>query len=358
MKKFLLTLLIIIIVTIIGGLLYYKNSIGPVSNSDKDVEFEVSENDTYYSIASKLKESELIKNENVYKIYIKLNKPTNQLKRGKYILKQNMGIEKIISVLSNSKDAIKSDIVITFKEGKNMRYIASIIAENTNNNEEDVYSLIKNQEYLKELINTYWFIDNSILNSNLYYSLEGYLYPDTYNFKNKDVTVKEIFKSMLDETSKKLEPLKDSIINSKYSLHQILTMASIVELEALKERDRAKVASVFYNRLNINMPLGSDVTTYYASKVDMSERDLTINELNAVNSYNTRSTTMAGKLPIGPICNPSISSINAALKPAQTDYYFFVADKDGNVYYTKTNSEHEQLIARLKSEGKWYTYQK
>ena len=161
---------------------------------------------------------------------------------------------------------------------------------------------------------------------------------------------------MLDETNKQLEPFKNDIINSKYTMHQILTMASIVELEALNKNDRASVASVFYNRLNINMPLGSDVTTYYASGVDMSERDLTVNELNAVNSYNTRSTTMAGKLPVGPICNPSISSIEAALHPAATDYYFFVADKNGNVYYTKTNREHEQKILELKNKGLWFNY--
>lgn len=337
-----------------GGLIYYKNSIGPVSNSNKDVEFIISENDTYYSISKKLKDSNLIKNEQMYKVYIKLNKPSNNLKAGKYILRENMGISKIISTLS--KNSINTDIVITFKEGKNMRSIAKTIEDNTNNTVNDVYSLLKDQNYLNELISNYWFIDKSILNTNIYYPLEGYLFPNTYNFKNKDVTVKEIFKSMLDETNKQLEPFKNDIINSKYTMHQILTMASIVELEALNKNDRASVASVFYNRLNINMPLGSDVTTYYASGVDMSERDLTVNELNAVNSYNTRSTTMAGKLPVGPICNPSISSIEAALHPATTDYYFFVADKNGNVYYTKTNREHEQKILELKNKGLWFNY--
>ena len=237
-----------------------------------------------------------------------------------------------------------------------MRWIAKTIAEKTNNTEEDIYNLLKDKTYLNELINEYWFIDNSILNGNIYYSLEGYLYPNTYNFKDKNVTVKEIFKVMLDETNKQIEPYKQNIVSSKYSYHQLLTLASIIELEALKENDRYMVSSVFYNRLNIKMPLGSDVTTYYAAKVDMSERDLYAAELNAVNAYNTRSAAMAGKLPIGPICNPSIVSIKAAINPSKSNYYFFVADKYGKIYYTKTNAEHEQLIARLKSEGKWYTY--
>lgn len=196
----------------------------------------------------------------------------------------------------------------------------------------------------------------SILNTNIYYSLEGYLYPNTYNFKNKDVTVKEIFKVMLDEMEKQITPYKDNIIASQYNFHNLLTLASIIELEALNEPDRAYVSSVFYNRLKVGMQLGSDVTTYYGSKVDMAERDLYVTEINDVNAYNTRVSAMAGKLPVGPICNPSISSISAAVKPANTEYYFFVADNKGKVYFTKTNAEHEQTIATLKRQGLWERY--
>lgn len=347
-------LLVCIIIVLIGGLIFYKNQIGPVSNSNEKITFEVKDGDTYYSIGSSLEDKGLIKSEQIYKIYLKLNKPSTNLKIGIYYLSPNMGINNIINTLSGK--GISSDITITFKEGKNMRYIASVIATNTNNNEEDVYTLLKDQNYLKELINEYWFIDESILNKNIYYSLEGYLFPNTYNFKDKDVSVKEIFKAMLDETAKQIEPYKQDIINSKYSMHQILTLGSIVELEAKNEQDRAQVAGVFYNRLRSNMSLGSDVTTYYAAKVDMSERDLYASEINDVNYYNTRPVSMSGKLPIGPICNPSLSSIVASLKPVNTNYYFFVADKNGKVYYTKTNAEHEQLIVKLRNEGLWYEY--
>lgn len=347
-------LLVFVIVLIIGGLIFYKSQIGPVSNSNEKIAFEVKDGDTYYSIGHSLESKGLIKSEQVYKIYLKLNKPNTGLKIGTYHLSPNMSLDDIIDTLSGQ--GISTDISITFKEGKNMRYIASVIATNTNNKESDVYDLLKDQDYLKELINEYWFIDESILNKNIYYSLEGYLFPNTYNFKDKDVSVKEIFKTMLDEMTKQIEPYKQDIINSKYSMHQILTLGSIVELEAKNEQDRSTVAGVFYNRLKSNMSLGSDVTTYYAAKVEMSERDLYAKEINDVNYYNTRPTSMAGKLPIGPICNPSLSSIVAALKPVSSNYYFFVADKNGKVYYTKTNAEHEQLIVKLKNEGLWYEY--
>ena len=356
MKKFLIFLLVLVILLGVGayaGMSYYKKNIGPVNDSDEVVLFVVKEGSTYYSIGKELKEKDLIRDENVYKIYLKINKPTG-LKVGDYNLKRNMSVEDIVKALQGRGNS--HDITITFKEGKNMRWIAKTIAANTNNKEEDVFNLLKDQTYLQELINTYWFIDNSILNTNIYYALEGYLYPETYNFKSKDVTVKEIFKTMLDQTSSKIEPVKSKIVASKYNYHQLATLASIIELEALNEADRATVASVFYNRLKRGMSLGSDVTTYYGSKVDMAERDLYIQEINANNAYNTRPASMAGKLPVGPICNPSYSSIVAALEPATTDYLFFVADNKGKVYFTKTNAEHEAKIAELKRNGLWERY--
>ena len=116
------------------------------------------------------------------------------------------------------------------------------------------------------------------------------------------------------------------------------------------------MAGVFYNRLNSNWSLGSDVTTYYGAKINMSDRDLYVSEINEKNAYNTRNSSMAGKLPVSPICNPSMSSIKAALYPKTTDKYYFVADKYGKTYFTKTNSEHNQIITKLKRECLWYTY--
>ena len=132
--------------------------------------------------------------------------------------------------------------------------------------------------------------------------------------------------------------------------------ALVVETEGLNDEGRKNVASVFYNRLDLGMSLGSDVTTYYAAGIDMGERDLYQAEIDAVNAYNTRPGAMAGKLPIGAICNPSISSIEAAVKPNKTSYLYFVADKNGKVYFTKTLAEHNQIINELKTEGLWFTY--
>ena len=107
------------------------------------------------------------------------------------------------------------------------------------------------------------------------------------------------------------------------------------------------IAGVFYNRLNANMPLGSDVTTYYANKIELGERDLTSSELNTYNPYNTRGPGMNGKLPVGAISNFGESSLKAVLNPDDNDYYYFVADCNGKVYLTKNSTEHNNIINKL-----------
>ena len=112
------------------------------------------------------------------------------------------------------------------------------------------------------------------------------------------------------------------------------------------------IVGIFKNRLAKGMNMGSDVTTYYALQKSMKE-DLTAKEIETVNPYNTRGANMIGKMPIGPICNPNMSSIEAAVKPKSSDYLFFVADKYGNIFYTKTNAEHNQKVAEIKAKGDW-----
>lgn len=346
---------ILSIVGIFSLFVMYKIELEPTTINDEPVEFKILPGETYLTIANKLKEQNLIKSEFVYKIYIKLNNPDN-FRAGTFVLNKNMGVKILVDTLENGSEMEAETIIIMFPEGKNMRQMANIIANKTNNTEDDVFSLLKDKDYLNSLIQKYWFLDETILDNRIYYSLEGYLFPDTYEFKDVNVDVKTIFEKMLNQMGKKLEPYKEKIVNSSYSLHQMLTLASIVELEASNSNDRAGVAGVFYNRLNYGWALGSDVTTYYAAKVDMSERDLYQTELDDYNDYNTRNSKMAGKLPVGPICNPGINALNAAIEPTSHNYFYFVADKNRKTYFSKTNSEHIKTVNKLKNEGLWYEY--
>ena len=356
MKKILVVVLGLIALTILSLCIAYNIGLRPVSKDKTDVEFMIESGSTYYGVISKLKKNGLIRNELCFKLYVKFNR-VNNVEAGTYKLNKNMSVKDIVNVFSKGNTYNPDAIVITFKEGKNMRSIASTISSNTNNTLDDVYNLLSDREYLDSLIKEYWFIDEHILNENIYYSLEGYLYPNTYEFQNKEISVKEIFKVMLDEMDKKLSKYKSDIEKSNYSSHEILTLASIIELEGSVSDDRKGISGVFYNRLNSNWSLGSDVTTYYAAKVDLNERDLYIEEIEAQNYYNTRSSFLSGQLPIGPICNPSIESIEAALYPTSHDYYYFVSDKHGKTYFSKTYQQHIQTRDDLINSGLWYTYE-
>ena len=347
-------ILLVVFTTVILALgIYYKVNMTGTSNSDtkKIVNIEKGSID---SIAKTLKDNNLIKNVSIFKVYIKLTNKTS-LKAGTYELSENMGVEKIVKILEKGTKYNPNEISITFKEGINIRKIATLISENTNNSYDDVIKKASDETFINTLIDKYWFLTDDIKNKNIYYSLEGYLFPDTYRFNNREVTTEEIFTKMLDEMDKKLSKYKDEINKSDLSVHEIITLASIVELEGAKATDRKGVAGVFYNRLASSAypTLGSDATTYYASKIDDWSYSLTYKELNACkNKYNTRCSSNTG-LPVGPICNPGIESIEATINPDKHEYYYFVADCNGKVYLTKNSTEHNNIINKLKKEDNW-----
>lgn len=356
MKKILIIVFGVIILSIIGVLIWYNVGIGAVDKKeDKLMVVEIDMGSGTAKIGKQLKNEGLIRSTTIFKIYVKLNNVKN-FQAGSYKLSKNMNLKEITDILQTGKIGNKDEITITFVEGKNIRWVAKKIAEETNNTESDVYNLIQNEEYINSLINKYWFMTDEIKNSNIYYPLEGYLFPDTYQFENKDVSVEKIFETLLNQMEKKLNQYKDDIQNSDYTVHQLLTIASIIENEAVFDKDRKDVASVIYNRLNKNMAIGSDVTTYYAFKIEMGSRDLRTSELNTENPYNTRGPNMEGKLPIGPISMTGSSSIQAAIDPNETSYLYFVADKNGNVYFTRTYDEHLKKVSDLKNSGLWIEF--
>ena len=352
--KIIIPIIIILLMGALVGLCFYM--VSPVSNKNTKVVFFFFLFEGDYGMKafiSELKDEKLVKNETFTYYYARLNK--FDIKAGTYILHPNMSLREIFEKISDSKNAKADTITITFKEGLNMRGIASVITKNTKITEEEIFNKLKDIDYIKSLINEYWFLTDDILDPNIYYPLEGYLAPDTYEFK-KDSTIEDIFKKMLDQESDVLDSYKDSLKENSLTIQQIMTLASIAELEGNTLNNRKNIIGVFINRLNNGMSLGSDVTTYYAIGVDMSERDLYQSEIDQVNAYNTRSPQAGGMIPIGPICNPSKEAIDATINYNPNSYFFFVADKNNNIYFSKTYEEHDEIINRLIKEGLWYTY--
>lgn len=343
-------LAIALVVLVVAGVVIYDTSVSAPSSDEAIVPFTVSEGDTYSSLGEKLKEQGFIRSETAYKIMIRTSNP-DTLYAGTYPLSKSMPLKEIVAKIASGQTYLPDAFFLTFPEGRNMRHYAALIAENTVHTEEDVFALMKDEAYLDSLIDKYWFITDEIKDPEIYYALEGYLFPDTYQFTGPDMPLEDIFEMMIDQTAKVIDPYRESISSRGYTVHEMITLASIIELEAGNAQDRAGVAGVFYNRLEDGWSLGSDVTTYYAIQVDMGDRDLFMSELNDENAYNTRHPSMAGKLPVSPICNPGRQSLEASLNPDQGEFFYFVADRNGVTYFSRTEAEHEGYIRKLSDEG-------
>lgn len=349
LRNIAIIILVIAVLAIVGGLSYYNYNLSPVGKSKETVAVEIPAGTSKKGVAKILKSKKLIRDENCFMIYLKIYKDIN-IKAGFYDFNQSMNVKEITEKLNEGSKKNPNEIQITFKEGINIREIAQIISSNTSNKYDDIINKTKDTAYLDQLINKYWFITDDIKNEALYYGLEGYLFPNTYRFENKDVSIETIFEKMLNEMNNVLTPYKEKIENSSLSIHETLTLATITEMESTNRKtiaeneynDRQLVASVMLNRIAKKMTLGSDVTTRYALKIDNKKQALTKAQFQTVSPYNTRleNGSMNGKLPVGPICSPSKESIEAAINPAESDYLFFIANiKTLETFYFKTYGE-------------------
>lgn len=329
---------------------YFNIQLSPMDrNSTEEIKVIIEPGIGSRGIAERLKEEGLIRNANFFVLYVKLTGETS-LKAATYTLSPSMSVKQIVARLKGNQ-ADSTDVQVTIKEGLNMVQLASLIEEKLGLSSSDFLTKMKDRTYVTSLVKHYWFLTNEVLDSEIYYPLEGYLFPDTYSFA-KEVTIEQFVTTLLNQTDKVLKNYQQQIEQSGSTYHQILTLSSIVELEGVSRENRELIASVFYNRLAAGWSLGSDVTTCYGAQVSLKECNDSIN-FNEKNSYNTRNPSMAGKLPIGPICNPSKESIESVLAKKESDYYYFVADKNRKVYFTKNEREHNQVIQTIKQRGDW-----
>lgn len=347
-----LIILLIVVFNIVFGI-YMFNMSSVDKKNGKNVEIEVKSGMSVDSILSLLKEEELIRSELFSKIFIKLNRFNMQA--GIYDLSSEMSSFDIIKSIASGKITTKYNVTITFREGLNVRKYAREIASKTSNTYEDIIKVFEDREFAREMINTYWFLDESILNKSVYYPLEGYLFPDTYTFINKDVDVKTIIKTLLNEFNNKISPYKEKIEKSEFSIGELVILASIAEVESLPGSDRRGVVGVNVNRIKRNISLGSDMTAYYAYKIDdfKTQGGLTIEQFNnCSNPYNTRCVSKMG-LPVGAISNPGIDSLIGAIEYEKSDYIYYVADCNGKTYFSKNDYENGQIINKLMNDGLW-----
>jgi UPF0755 protein len=333
-KKVVLVIGIVVAVLLLTGVITFEVLLQPVSKENDIVVFVIEPKTSKIDIIKNLKSSNIIKNENAAIIYTALHRL--KLQAGEYALNRGESTKEILGKISKGIIKEPDTISVTFVEGKRITDYAKVISDKFGYKYDDVMAVFKDKDYAQELMNKYSFLSSDILSSEIYYPLEGYLFPSTYSFY-ENASIKDIIEKLLKETGNKLNSLKQSIDDNNLDTHSLLTMASIVESEGTNATNRAQIAQVINKRISIGMNLGMDVTTYYAVQKEMKE-PLTKKDLASTSKYNTRLSTNLG-LPIGPICNPSLESITAVLNPSQTNYLYFYASKDGTIKFTDSYEE-------------------
>ncbi|EIJ78974.1 aminodeoxychorismate lyase [Bacillus methanolicus PB1] len=336
-----IVLFLAVCIAALGGYIYIKSALKPVdpdSKTEKNIEIPIGS--SVSGIAQVLEDDGIIKDARVFKYYVKFKNESGFM-AGDYKLKPSMSIPEIIERLKTGKAMQEVIFKITIPEGKQLKQIAGIIAEKTNKNEEEVFNKLNDKSFVKTLMAKYPdILTDEIMNKNVKYPLEGYLFPATYPFYKEHPTIEEIVSVMLDKTKSVLKEYTGQMEKKQYSVHQLLTMASLIEEEATEKADRDRIASVFYNRIKTGMPLQTDPTVLYA-KGKHQERVL-YEDLEVDSPYNTYKHK---GLPPGPIANAGTMSIEAALNPEKTDFLYFLATADGDVIFTKTLDEHNKAKA-------------
>lgn len=259
--------------------------------------------------------------------------------------KHDTTLDELMGFLSDPKNAHQDTVTLSFDEGDFIKSFAQTIADNTTVTYQELMDYWNNQDVIKSYMSEYPFLTNEMFNENVKYYMEGYLFPDTYEFfefTNPD----EVTRRFLDRTLEIYNKYKEDFDNSNHSIHEVFTLASIIQWESGSLEDSKLIAGVFENRLNAPEVLASTVTACYAfdlSKDECYEVGDTLDYTWRESPYNTY--TVQG-LPPGPVCNPNEIAINAALHPDTSDgYFYFCANMcEGGTKFAKTYAEHEYNI--------------
>ena len=333
-----LALLILVLAVLVGAGGYYTLGLMPVDpGSEEKVVVEIPNGSGASAIVEILDDAGLVKNKFCAKVNGRIG-GYNSLKANTYIFSPSMSFKEIMTIINEGTFEYISKESVEVKDGARLQQVAEAISEQLPYTADEILEKWSDKEYLNQLIDKYWFLTDEILDKDVMYPLEGYLYADTYFVTADNSDIEGFTEMCLDRMDEVLTERKDAIQASGFSVHELLTLTSIVTKEATAE-DQAGVAGVFMNRLDQGMSLGSDVTVCYIFQEDRV--DLKVSQLESNNPYNTRK--FAG-LPPGPICQVVSDAIDATLNYEKHDYLFFIADEEGIVRYSTDQAGHESNI--------------
>ena len=357
-KGCLLTVLVLLVLVAVGGYFgygYVQDSLKPVDASSKEyVTVQIPDGANVQEIGSTLEKSGLVKHGLIFSLYAKYYSHAN-LKSGYYNLKKSMSTDELIQELEKGGTPEAQAPVLanlTIPEGYTLEQIAQTVGQLQGEFKEPLTAdafLAKAQDetFISQLVAKYPNLLGSLptKDSGVRYRLEGYLFPATYTIKDS-TTVESLIDEMVAAMDKAMSPYYATIKEKNLTVNELLSIASLVEKEGAKTEDRKKIAGVFYNRLNVGMPLQSNIAILYAEgklgqKISLAD-DAAI-DTNIDSPYNVY--THLGLMP-GPVDSPSSDAIEASVNQTKSDYLYFVANvEDGKVYFATTKEEHDQNVA-------------
>ena len=311
----------------------FEQKLKPQTNEDgseKKVHVKIREGMTTSEIADVLEAKEVIASSLKFSMMSRLRGYEGQLKPGTYIFTMGMNDEDVFSkLLSGEKYLLR----FTIPEGFGVKEIAERLYE---------LDIADKEDFIKAAEN---FAPYSYMHKHkdVRYAAEGFLFPETYSVES-DAPIEDILKMMAEEFDKRITPeMRERAKELGLSIYDLTTLASLVEREVRYSEDRAIVAQVFLKRLKMNMPLQTDATLQYL--LDEPKEDVTLEDTEIDSPYNTYKNN---GLPPGPIANAGMEAFQAVLHPADTDYLYFVADRQGHNHYSNTYEEHLVLVNKYR----------
>lgn len=304
----------------------------PLSDNGQLVVFVVEPGEGVRQISQKLKNDNLIRSDKFFNLYVWLKNEQGNLKAGNYELNSSFPVSKIFDILINGR-TIDNEITIKIIEGWNIDNIEEYFEKSNLSVGKDLRNLanrkVKNWEF--DFVK-YDFLDDVPANANL----EGFLFPDTYRIYN-DATPESVINKMLDNFDQKItQDMYNDIEKSSRSIFEIITMASIIEKEVRNTEDMKLVSGIFWDRIKNGQPLESCATLAYV--LGENKKQYTLEDTKVDSLYNTYQNR---GLPPGPICNPGLNAILAAIYPKYSDYNYFLSRFDnGETVFSKTYEEH------------------
>ncbi len=336
-------ILIFTVLIVYGGKSAYEfisTGLSPVDpDSQETVAIEIPLGSSSRGIATILEEEGLINNELIYRLYIKVNNYAD-FQAGDYQLSPSMTLAEISEILQTGTVARPSLYTVTIPEGRTIEEIAKLYENNANIDADEFMELMNDEEYIRSLIDLYPnLLSEEILQDEIRYPLEGYLFAATYPIYDEVPEIDVLIRMMLDKSNSVISEYYSEILElEEFTVHEIVTFASLVEREARNEEERKLISGVFYNRLNEGMRLETDPTVLYA--LGYHKDRVLFRDLEIESPYNTYHVY---GLPIGPISNFGVSSLESVFHPTETAYKFFVAAPDGQIYFSETHKEHVNL---------------